>query len=372
MSHAKKVMLSIFLTTRCNLDCIYCYANKGRAIHDHQTISFEFVKVGIDFYINEFNNHHLRFFGAGEPTCELDLMKKICEYARIKTNSELITEIQTNGAFGPSARDWLAENINIIWVSSDGPPDIQDYYRPFFKSGEATSSIIESNIKYLLRNGKGFTGIRVTINDLNIERQIEMVDYFSSMGITYIWTDPLFPPVGYRPIINNPGNNPKITEIDLLKYVKLYSEAYHYAKKKNIFYGSFLACNFDEKTSINCRACIPVPHLTTDGYISACDMALFGENANHMDVFIYGKWDKQNNSILIDKNKIDSLRSRSLSNLPGCNNCLAAKNCAGYCLGEVVNETGSLYGQKKDTCDAIRLLANLIQMNEGCYPHLHP
>jgi hypothetical protein len=47
-------------------------------------------------------------------------------------------------------------------------------------------------------------------------------------------------------------------------------------------------------------------------------------------------------------------------------------NCAGYCLGEVVNETGSLFGQKPSTCEAIRLLATEIELNQGCYSHLHP
>ncbi len=372
MAHVKKEMISFFLTTRCNLDCIYCYTNKGRTIHPHQTLSLEFAKLGIDYFFQNFESRHLRFFGAGEPTCELGLMRKIYNYARSRTDKDVSTEIQTNGAFGPSVREWLAENIDIIWVSFDGPPDVQNYYRPFFKTGHDTSPVLERNVKYLVENGNGFTGVRVTINNKNISRQIEMIDYFESMGIRYIWTDPLFPSVGYRPIKNGLGTDPFRPEIDLVEYVGNFADAHHYAKERDIFYGSFLGCNFDEETRFHCRACIPVPHLTSDGYVSACDMALFGENAYHMDVFIYGKWDKEHHKIVFDDKKIEMLRSRSVENMPGCSGCSVAMNCAGYCLGEVVNERGSLFGQKTYTCEAIRLLAQKIDMNEGCYPYLHP
>ena len=37
----------------------------------------------------------------------------------------------------------------------------------------------------------------------------------------------------------------------------------------------------DEPGEYACRSLLPVPHLTTDGYVSACDMALFGKDNNH-------------------------------------------------------------------------------------------
>lgn len=44
-----------------------------------------------------------------------------------------------------------------------------------------------------------------------------------------------------------------------------------------MFYGSILTCNFGDTVTTHCRACLLVPHLITDGYVSACDMALFGK-----------------------------------------------------------------------------------------------
>ena len=370
MSHVKKEMISFFLTSKCNLDCIYCYTNKENFKHKDQTLSYEFAKLGIDLFIQKYP--HIRFFGAGEPTQAFKLMKKIYNYALKKAGYKIKSELQTNGAFNTKVRNWISENIEIIWVSFDGTPEIQDYNRPFFKSKKPSSPIIEKNVLYLAKNGKGHVGARVTITDKNTKQQKEMVDYFASLGIMYIWTDPLFPAVGDKPISQSIEAIDVKPLIDLDTYVVEFIEAQKYAKQKNIFFGSFLSCNFDEENIYHCSACIPVPHLTTDGYISACDMALFGNDNNHMQEFIYGKWDQKNNKLVFDKDKIERLHKRSVENMIGCKDCTIRLNCGGYCLGEVANETGSMFGNKKYTCKAIKKLAIQSKRNFGCYKYLHP
>ena len=79
MAHVRKKMISFFLTTKCNLDCRYCYTNKSD--YTHQSLDFEFAKLGINDFSKSYNSKHIRFFGAGEPTLEFDLMKKIWEYS---------------------------------------------------------------------------------------------------------------------------------------------------------------------------------------------------------------------------------------------------------------------------------------------------
>ena len=91
MPHSKKEMISFFVTTKCNLNCIYCYTNKRE--HKDQTLSLEFAKTGIDDYFKTKYKKHLRFFGAGEPTTEIELIKQIKEYAESKTDEEVTAEI---------------------------------------------------------------------------------------------------------------------------------------------------------------------------------------------------------------------------------------------------------------------------------------
>lgn len=372
MPHCNKQMISFFLTTKCNLNCIYCYNVEERAKIEEQSLPFEIAQAGIDYYFENSSSRHIRFYGPGEPTREFDLMKNITEYAKQKDNNTTV-EIQTNGVFGQAVRNWMIDNVNIVWLSFDGPPDIQNYNRPI--AGKHPSApIIEENARELISNKANkdlMVGARVTMTDKNISRQIEMVNYFEGLGITYIWTNPLFPSVGTVPVCDD---FEKLSEysFDMELYLDQYIEAYHYAKNKGIFYGSFLICNFDGASNINCRACTPVPHLTPDGYVSACDMVVLGKQAHHMDCFIYGKWNESEKEFVFDGEKIEALRNRTSDNLAHCKTCPAKLHCGGYCLGEIVNETGALSGQKPVTCRAIRRLIKELGVSETPYPYLHP
>ena len=195
-------MLSLFLTTKCSLCCTYCYNQEEREKLEEISLPLEIAKAGIDEYFVNNESRHIRFYGPGEPTEEFELMQQITDYAREKAGDVVITtELQTNGIFSSEVRSWILNNINIVWISFDGTPEFHDKQRPF-PNNEPSSPIIEENIKWLLKN-KGrrnlMVGGRVTVTDLNVNSQNEMVKYFKNMGIDYVWSDPEFPPVGNTP-----------------------------------------------------------------------------------------------------------------------------------------------------------------------------
>lgn len=361
MGKSKRHMISFFLNTECNLSCSYCYVpNCGIK----QILNFEFAKRGIDDFFENDPSRWIRFYSAGEPTLEFELMRKIRDYAYEKSGDTLKVELQTNGCFSTKVRDWLSENGTIIWLSWDGTPEVHDIFRKFH-DGRPTSATIEKNAKYLVKNAKGVVGVRATIGVENLYFQKEMIKYFSKFGIEHVWSDPVFPQVRKNAAF---GQN---RTIDLMEYAKEFLEAQKTAEELGIFYGSILTQNFDEKTIYNCSACLPMPHLTTDGYVSACDMALFGKN-EEMNDLIYGKWDDKSKKIIYDIEKIKKLRSRSADNMPGCNSCEAIAHCAGYCLGEVLNEQRCIFGKKKVVCEPIRYLFKNMSIDSGAYELCHP
>lgn len=371
MGHCRKKMISFFVTTDCNLACDYCYVNKNESnspdkeIRKHQTIDVDFATSGLDLFLNLGVPPHLRFFGPGEPTTHIDVIEKIINYARKKVGVNLSTEIQTNGAFTPEVARFLANNFDIIWVSSDGLPQHHDAHRKN-KFGEGSSDIIEKNVRFLIENGKGMTGIRATITKDNVSLQSETLQYFASLGVRNVWTDPIFPPLG--------KTTEDIDGVDPIEFAKGMLLAQKIAKKYNMVCGSLLTANFDEEVTINCRACLPMPHLTTDGFISACDLALFGDlkDDDVMNQFIYGHWNDENGQIELDHSKIAQLQARNVNNMPGCQNCVAQNHCAGWCLGEVLNETGTLFGQKPELCKGIRYLYEHRNELNLKYEYLHP
>lgn len=373
MPHMNKQMASFFLTTRCNLRCIYCYNREERSQLKEQTLPLDIAKAGVDYYFTNSLSRHIRFYGSGEPTQAFSLMKDIVAYARQKAGDLLTTELQTNGCFGSDIRSWLLDNLNIIWISFDGEPEIQNVNRPC-ANGKPSAPIIENNVRWLIEN-KGnrnlMVGARVTITEANIHHQRQIIDYFKVLGIKYIWSDPVFPAVGEMPVCNDLV---KLNEysFDMDLYADAYIDAYNYAKQKNIFYGSFLTCNFDGVCNRHCRACTPAPHFTTDGFISACDLVTFGNSPKHMECFVYGKWNQGKKQFDIDESKVSALKARTTENMEHCMQCEVREHCGGYCLGEVQNETGKLTGQKPRTCKAIRKIAKSIGFKDEQYPYLHP
>jgi radical SAM protein with 4Fe4S-binding SPASM domain len=301
-------------------------------------------------------------------------MKEIVAYAKEKNEQhDLTVELQTNGVFSKKDCEWLLNNVNIMWVSFDGEAKVHDKLR-HFPNGKPSSPIIEKNIKWFSDNKVSqniMVGARVTITNDTLELQKNMIDYFFSLGIKHIWSDPLFPEVGMTPVFKDLSKLESF-QFDMDKYVDTFIVARQYAEEMGVFYGSFLTCNFDGITNKHCRACTPVPHFTPDGYISACDLVTFGKNAGHMDCFVYGKWDENQKCFLIDNKKVQALQNRTTENMVHCKGCEVRENCGGYCLGEVQNETGRLTGQKPKACKAIKRLAKIINITEKPYPYLHP
>lgn len=383
MPHCNKKMLSFFLTTKCNLCCRYCYNAKERNAIQEQTIPLEIAQAGIDWYFENNDSRHIRFYGPGEPSQEFEKMKQITEYAKNHPNggNRVTVEIQTNGVFTEDVRDWALENINIIWMSFDGMKDIQDYNRPLnpkytkLFNRRSSAEVLEDNVKWLI-NHKGnrnlMVGARVTITDKNIDKQKEMVDYFYSLGIRYVWTNPLFYSVGQIPVCDDKAKQ-EAYSFDMNRYIDNYLDAYHYAKNKGLFWGSFLTINFDGESAYHCRCCTPLsaPHLTPDGYISACDMVVLGAEAYHMNLFIVGKWNEKTKTFDLYEDKIKALNERKSTEIAHCKTCPAKLHCGGYCLGETVNESGKLDGQNIIKCSAVRRLYKELGLCEP-YPFLHP
>lgn len=362
MAHMDKQMISFFVTTNCNLDCVYCYTNKKEGSHKNQTLNFEFAKAAIDDYFASPYAKHVRFQGAGEPTTNIALVEKILLYARSVTAEEVTSEIQTNACFPAEVAKWVAENIDNIWASCDGFPSIQNYNRPFLGGG-GSADVFERNVKHLVANAKRMVGIRSTITERNVTLQKECIDYYRSLGVRHVWVDPVFPKVGERESED---------AMDLMAFAKEFLDAVTHAESLGIEYGSILTCNFDRPVDYACRACLPVPHVTTDGYISACDMALYGNDNDHMDLFYYGRWNRESKAIEYDSAKITRIRSRTVANIPHCSNCPAKHNCCGYCPGEVLNETHDYFGQKMRVCPAIRWLFANMTNKQKQYTYTHP
>ena len=356
MARCRKQQIHFFLTNDCNLNCEYCYVNKQK--DKISKLDINFARCAIREFFSSSKSRWIRLFGEGEPTMEFSLMKQLKDYAHSLAGDELKVELQTNGCFSQEVADWVSKNADIVWISHDGP-SANEIQRKTLDNKDS-SPVIEKNIRFLAEHDNIVVGIRSTITSRNVNKQKEIVEFFSKMGVKAIASDPVFFKVGSK----------SHKDIDLMEFAKEFLIAKKRADKLGIFYTTILTTNFDEKTKTACQACLPYPHLTPDGFVSACDMATNGKTP--LQDLIYGRYDKKNDRIEYFQHKIRLLQSRNTGNLEKCKDCEVLSNCAGGCLGETLNETGSLFGKREDVCNAVRYLAKNMGLNKGTYPYLHP
>jgi len=367
LAHVRKQQICFFLTTKCNLKCEYCYTLRGIDLKEEDRIlNFEFSKRAINDFFRDHASREIRFYGAGEPTLEFELMKKIREYAYSKAGDKLKVELQTNGFFSENTARWIEDNVNILWISADGPPEVQNFQRPT-KEGKASSEIVERNIRLFAKQKHMEVGVRTTTTPLTIHKQIKVIKYFYDLGVRYINTHPACAPVS--------GSSNGIFQWNPMEFAKNFLEAHNEAKKLGVFYNSLYIVNFDEKTRYACRSCIPYPHLTTDGYVSCCDFAQFGPEYSQgpLQQLIYGKYIPEEDRIIYDEDKIYKIRSRCAENLEKgpCKGCEFIYHCAGGCVGQVVNETGDLLGIHEKNCKITKYLAERLPLATTLHPVLH-
>lgn len=370
--------LTFILGNTCNLSCVYCYP--GEYKYGNLRLDFDFAKKGVvDFLVEERLGplDKIRYFGIGEPTIEFDLMRRIHEFVidRVvrQENKMIRSEIQTNGVFSEDVARWIGENLSVICISCDGPPDVQDEQRPFI-SGESTSKIIEKNVRILTEYDID-VGMRSTITSKSIgtDTMKRIVRYAKRVGFSYVYFHPMIPQQG--PQIRRTDGEPYA--IDPLRFAMNYLDAWKYAQDLDIFVGNHFTINFDEEVGIYCRSCLPTPQLTIDNYVSCCDEALYGDPQNGGERFeklIIGRYNHQHDEIALFWDRIEAVRRmRNVQNMDDCRDCEIATNCAGGCLGEALFSRGDPFIRLSDSyCAAMKYLAKHIPRNQGLFRYMHP
>jgi radical SAM protein with 4Fe4S-binding SPASM domain len=219
-----------------------------------------------------------------------------------------------------------------------------------------------ANAQYI--HERTFVGIRMTIVDETVSRQCELIEYFVSKGFKHFASEPVFAPV------KNSSQAGRITQVDLRTYIKEFVKAWYVAEKLGVMYINSFMMNFDEPVEYACRSCLPTPHLTTDGCVSACDLGYYSDTP--LPDLIYGRYNETEDRIAYDQQAIAKLRSRKCANMRACSGCSIQRYCGGGCLGRAYHETRDFYGVIPEYCWATRYLATHLPMDRVRIEALHP
>jgi uncharacterized protein len=327
--------LTLLVTRKCNLSCIYCYATArttGRSMDQELALN------SLDWFTKQFTGDTIRvtFHGGGEPTLELKLIQEVVKrslYIANRDNKKTRFVIVTNGTGDENITEWLMKNNFSISISADGPPHIQNRNRPF-ANGEGSSDAVELTIRYLVKRNYSFT-IRLTFSPVDDLKEI--IEYFGNLGVKSLHIEPLFPFGRYY----NKVSFGKKSQMDIYspggnEFVASFLEGMDTARKFGIKITNSHLGHLTKGLGYFCGSASGKSMIVTDdGFITGCLEVVDAQDPD-FETFRLGEFSPRLKTFIINKPILDKFQNRHSDVLPCCKKCFARYVCSGGCAVKAV------------------------------------
>jgi uncharacterized protein len=322
--------VTLFLTTACNLRCVYCYANGG-GDPDVKTIPLEAAEAGIRFAADNAVKRGERVFsvnfhGAGEPTVAWSLYLHLISYARSVAKEYGIRSTVTtctNGVLTEHQAIWIAENTEYASISLDGLEDVQDALRPR-PNGAGSFTSVRRTLKLFDERHFDYM-VRGTVCDNGINRLPAFVEWLSEE------CEP--DSIQFEPMLRDGRSlSSGCVAPDDVDFVNCFGKASQEAAARGRTIG-FSTLSLKEARTFYCCAEVEGFTITHDGLLTAC-FGVCDDRHQHAGAFIFGRFNGERQSFDIDYERLACLRRRNTGrrgNLPGCDDCFCKYMCAGDC-----------------------------------------
>jgi uncharacterized protein len=317
--------VTLFLTSACNLRCVYCYASGGErdrfldpgvAIDAVDLVVANAAARGLD-------EVRVSFHGGGEPTLAGDTLRRCVRRASRLSEEHglrLRTGTATNGVMDDAMRDYLAETMTSVMVSVDGPPRVQDRLRP--RPGGGPSSPEVDRTLARLSDSEVTLGVRLTCTEEALRHAADTVRRLTTdYRLRTVHLEPLF----------QCGRSVQsgLRAPSAERFVQVYRECREAAAAA----GVELAYSGARQSSLChtfCQVSLPSFNVTTEGDVTAC-YEITGRDDPRAGVFIYGRHDAATRSFVFDPERVAALRRLTVDKAPRCARCFAKYHCAGDC-----------------------------------------
>ncbi len=236
--------------------------------------------------------------------------------------------------FSGKVAEWLTDNMEMIGISCDGPPHIQNKQRPM-KNGKPSSPIIEKNIKKILERRKEDLKISTVITKSSIGGEEEILNYFHSLGVKYLifvtqlncdWSKPGV--LSFEDVWRINENALSINEL---------------AEDYGMRFSHGLLRLIPNHTG--CKKAGREMDMTPEGEIIFCGLFKnYLEATNRPpDLNLAGYYDKKNKSLIIRDEVISNFEKRNIFNIPECSSCPAKWFCGSGCPMRALSNYGEFF-----------------------------
>ncbi len=309
----------------CNMNCKYCFGDKGAFEGVRSLLSLETGMKAIDFLLTNSGtrrNLEIDFFG-GEPLMNFDVVKKLVEYGRKEEqvyDKNIRFTITTNGLLLDDAKtDYINENMDNVILSIDGRPEVNDAMRRTV-SDKGTYEIITRNYLRFVEKRKGTYYVRGTFTRDNLDFSND-VKHLADLG---------FKNVSVEPVVTDPSFGYALQDEDkeliFREYDKLTDLYLDYAKNGQKF--EFFHFNLDlnqgpcvVKRVSGCGAGTEYVAVSPEGDIYPCHQFVGNQD------FKLGNLYEEH----FENNRYDEFNKAHIYNKENCRECWAKFYCSGGC-----------------------------------------
>ncbi len=355
--------LRLIVTNKCNLNCIYCYANGGSYNQKISEMSLETAINSINYFYYKFNwIHQISFFG-GEPLIKIDLIKELCEYilSFCKENNKKppIFSIVTNGVLLDKKAINIINKYNIYTnISLDGPKDFNDQQRKFVDHNESVFEFVDQNAKNLRKKRK--FSIESTCTNIinNFDYNFEYIqNYFRNRySIERVNVVPAMIVNEVNKDLELAGDKKNEKKLSLI-IERFFDESNEHFVFNDIIIRLLNTYFTDYYCSSFCDAGITQFTISMNGDIYPCQL------------FLSNKENKLGNVNLHNYELIDSFKNKSLKEFPKCKECGYKRFCQTCLYNIKMVETNDEYCQevKKGVQVFLQNIFNLKVNNNSRY-----
>jgi uncharacterized protein len=294
--------LGLLPTRGCNLACRYC--GFLTASETNRIMGLKLARDAVDWYMGLVGQSgqgraEVHYFG-GEPFCAQEVVDLTVHMARIRAEAIGVSvrfEVATNGAFSQERCQWVADNMDTVVLSLDGPADIQDRHRPY-QDGRGTFETVTHNAT-ILSEGATDLFFRSCVTAQTVDRMPEVAAWFCEN----------FCPRGvcFEPI--QPTAQSKASQLeppDPWSFARSFLQAAEILEAHGVE-PVYAAADIQTRRVSFCPVGRDVAIVSPDGAIN------------------------DDGAVALDKGRLASIRRLNVWNKPFCARCFCQWHCAGGC-----------------------------------------
>lgn len=184
----KITLMYLIPNNNCNLMCKYCFIGKLNN-KNPQKMSEETMKIAVDKFATHLNSISKRsgeiVFYGGEPLINFELIKKCVNYCKANKYNFKFSIVSNATLLNDKMMNFIKENKIGLGISIDGPKEINDKNRIFYKRNISVYDETTKKIRILQKNNIEF-GLSVTISEDFLKHQKKFITWLEKLNVKTI------------------------------------------------------------------------------------------------------------------------------------------------------------------------------------------